>query len=166
VSRSDLVAVWRTSDRATRYLVERLPKEIWSSPVPGIKALTVRGVAAHIHNGRCWWIKQLGARHGVVAPPRVDLRRVRPRELARALRRSSDGIVALIELGDSLGGRLPRARWQNFPTDLPHFLAYFVAHEAHHRGQLCLLARLLGHRLPKAVTAGLWQWTRLSRRSG
>jgi uncharacterized damage-inducible protein DinB len=166
VTDTDLIAAWRTNDRATRYLVERLPKEIWSSRVPGIPALSVRGVAAHIHNGRCWWIKQLGARHGVVAPARVDLRRVRQRELLRALGRSSEGIVELIELGVSRGGRVPRATWQNFPTDLLHFLAYFVAHEAHHRGQLCLLARVLGHRLPKTVTTGVWQWTRLSRQSG
>ena len=30
----------------------------------------------------------------------------------------------------------------------------------HHRGQIVLVARALGHRLPSAVTAGLWQWTK------
>jgi uncharacterized damage-inducible protein DinB len=35
-----------------------------------------------------------------------------------------------------------------------------VAHEAHHRGQIVLVARALGHRLPSAVTGGLWQWTK------
>jgi uncharacterized damage-inducible protein DinB len=44
-----------------------------------------------------------------------------------------------------------------------HFLSYFVAHEAHHRGQLCMLARQLGHRLPAEVTGGLWQWKKRSR---
>ena len=53
---------------------------------------------------------------------------------------------------------MPPAAWQNFPTDVVHFLNYFVAHEAHHRGQLCMLARQLGHRFPADVTAGLWQW--------
>jgi uncharacterized damage-inducible protein DinB len=41
---------------------------------------------------------------------------------------------------------------------LTHFLCYFVAHEAHHRGQLIMLARQLGHRLPRDVENGLWQW--------
>jgi uncharacterized damage-inducible protein DinB len=40
-----------------------------------------------------------------------------------------------------------------------HVLAYFVAHEAHHRGQLVMAARAMGHRLPAAVGDGLWQWT-------
>lgn len=56
-------------------------------------------------------------------------------------------------------------RVTTFPTDLVHFLNYFVAHEAHHRGQLILLARQLGHRLPTSVTGGVWQWTRRARES-
>jgi uncharacterized damage-inducible protein DinB len=98
-----------------------------------------------------------------MVPRLVDLRRVRQKALVRALSRSSDGMIALIELGVARGGRVPRATWQNFPTDLEHFLSYFVAHEAHHRGQLIMLARQLGHRLPRTVAAGVWQWTKLAR---
>jgi uncharacterized damage-inducible protein DinB len=159
----EVLAAWRTNNRATVYLIERLPKEIWSSPVPDVPRLTVRTLAAHIHNARCRWIKSLGARHGIFAPQFMDLRRVRQAELVRALARSSRGIVRLIELGASRGGRVPRATWQNFPTDLEHFLCYFVAHEAHHRGQLAIVCRQLGRRLPTAVASGIWQWTRLAR---
>ena len=105
----------------------------------------------------------IGARHGIVVPRTVDGRAVRPAELLRALTRSSDGIISLIRLGIARGGAVPAATWQNFPTDVVHFLSYFVAHEAHHRGQLCLLARQLGQRLPADVTAGLWQWKKRSR---
>lgn len=104
----------------------------------------------------------IGADHGIAVPRTVDGRTVRPSELTRALERSSEGIVALIRLGIARGGSVPSANWQNFPTDMVHFLNYFVAHEAHHRGQLCLLARQLGHRLPTDVTAGLWQWKKRS----
>ncbi len=162
----NLIDAWRTSNRVTTYLIEHLPAALWPMTVPGAPRRTVRTVAAHLHNSRCSWIKALGARDGIVAPPLVDLRRVRPPDLLRALSRSSEGIVRLIELGASRGGAVPRATWQNFPTDLEHFLVYFVAHEAHHRGQLVLLARQLGHPLPREVTSGLWQWTRLRRKDG
>jgi len=158
-----LIAAWRTTNRATQYLVEQLPPSIWSSPVPGIPRVTVGTIAAHIHNSRCRWIKSLGEAHGLRVPALVDMRRVRPAQLVRALARSSDGMVELIELGIANGGRVPRATWQNFPTDMEHFLTYFAAHEGHHRGQLCMIARQLGQRLPRDVAGGVWQWTRFSR---
>lgn len=158
-----LIAAWRTNNRVTMYLIENLPSQLWPKVVPGAPRRTVRMLAAHIHNGRCMWIKMLGARHGISVPRTVDARRVRPPELLRALSRSSAGIIELLELGVARGGEVPRAAWQNFPTDLAHFLTYFVAHEAHHRGQLCMLARQLGQRLPAGVTAGLWQWSKRAR---
>jgi len=157
------IAAWRTNNRATAYLVANLPRSIWTSPVPGIRGRTIGMIAAHIHNSRCSWIKSIGARHGVKVPRPVDLRRVQPKALVLALSRSSEGMIGLIELGVAPGGRVPRATWQNFPSDLEHFLSYFVAHEAHHRGQLIMVARQLGHRLPRTAAAGVWQWTKLAR---
>ena len=159
----ELIAAWRTNHRVTTYLIENLPAELWSENIPGSPRRTVRMLAAHIHNARCMWVKMIGGRHGVAAPATVDGRTVRPAELKRALERSNKSFIALIRLGIDRGGAIPPATWQNFPTDLAHFLAYFVAHEAHHRGQLCMLARQLGHRLPVEVTGGLWQWKKRSR---
>ena len=162
---SALIDAWRTNHRVTVYLIENLPPELWSMTVPGTPRRTVRSIAAHLHNTRCMWIKMIGARHGVAVPRTVDARTVSASQLLRALERSSEGIIELIKLGVARGGTIPAAAWQNFPTDLVHFLSYFISHEAHHRGQLCMLARQLGHRLPADVTAGLWQWKKRSRES-
>lgn len=158
-----LVTAWRTSHRVTVYLIENLPPEVWPMAVPGVPRRTVRAMAAHLHNARCMWIRMIGRRHGIGGPRNVNARVVQPAQLVRALERSNEGIIALIRLGVSRGGRIPPAAWQNFPTDVAHFLSYFVAHEAYHRGQLCLAARQLGHRLPAKVRAGLWQWKARSR---
>jgi len=158
-----IINAWRTSNRVTTYLIENLPPELWSKNVPGAPRRTIRTIVAHIHNSRCAWIKMIGGRHGVLVPKSVNARLVRPAELSRALAHSNRGMIDLIRLGVARGGAIPPAAWQNFPTDLLHFLTYFVAHEAHHRGQLCMLARQLGHRLPADVTNGLWQWKQRSR---
>ncbi len=75
------------------------------------------------------------------------------RGLLAALKRSGRGIEALLELGLASGGEIPAAKayvWRNLPLDVGHVLAYFVAHEAHHLGQVVMAARQLGPRLPRA----------------
>jgi uncharacterized damage-inducible protein DinB len=109
------------------------------------------------------WIKTLGREPGISVPRSVDRRRVGRKELVAALHRSSRGILDLLTLGCDSGGTIPAPStyiWRNLPLDVGHVLAYFVAHEAHHRGQIVLVARALGYRLPSEVTNGLWQWTK------
>jgi uncharacterized damage-inducible protein DinB len=158
-----LLISWRTNSRVTSYLFEHLPAPLWDARVPGAPRRTVRMVAGHLHNARCMWVKTLGQEHGIPIPAAVDRRNVRRRELLAALKRSSRGIEALLALGIAAGGSVPPSKayvWRNLPLDVPHVLTYFVAHEGHHRGQIVMLARQLGHRLPGDVTSGLWQWTK------
>ena len=157
-----LLTAWRTNSRVTAYLIEHLPAAVWDAPIPGAPRRTVRMIAGHLHNARCMWLKTLGREHGIAIPASVDRRTVARRELLSALKRSSRGIEALLELGIAAGGHVPPSKayvWRNLPLDVPHVLTYFVAHEGHHRGQIVLLARQLGHRLPGSISAGLWQWT-------
>ncbi len=167
--RDTILAAWRTNDRVTAFLVENLPSPLWSAPVPGAPRRAVRTIAGHIHNSRCSWIKMIGQEHGISVPEKVDRRRVSPRALLSALRRSSRGISDLLELGCDRGGTIPipsTYTWRNLPLDVGHVLTYFVAHEGHHRGQIVMIARQLGQRLPDSATGGLWQWTKRAREAG
>jgi uncharacterized damage-inducible protein DinB len=153
---------WRTTNRVTIEFVRALPAAVWNLEVPGVPRRTVREILVHLHNARCRWIKTLGREHGITAPVRVDQRRATQRQLAVALKQSSRGIEALLDLGLASGGEVPPSKgyvWRNLPLDVGHVLAYFVAHEAHHRGQVVLVARQAGLRLPPAVVNGLWWWT-------
>lgn len=113
-----LVDTWRTNNRVTVYLFENLPDEVWPEKIPGAPRRTVRMIAGHIHNCRCMWVKMLGAKHGIAAPPAVDRHRVTRRQLLPALERSSQGIVELLKLGLDRGGRLagfPRISCTSWP---------------------------------------------------
>jgi len=164
-----VLAAWRTNSRVTTYFIAHIPAALWSATVPGVPSRTIRAIGAHLHNARCRWIKTLGHEHGIVAPTRVDQRAVTRRQLLSALVRSSRGIAALLQLGCTRGGRIPPSKaytWRNLALDVGHVLTYFVAHDAHHRGQIVMVARQLNCRLSTAATAGLWQWRPRQREVG
>jgi uncharacterized damage-inducible protein DinB len=153
-----LLGAWRTNNRVSVFLVEHLPEELWGATVPGAPRRTVRMIAGHIHNARCTWIKTLGKEHGIAVPRSVNRHKVSPKELISALSHSSRGIVSLLTLGCDRASS--SYTWRNLPLDVGHVLTYFVAHEGHHRGQIVMLARQLGYRLPVEITGGLWQWSK------
>ena len=81
--------------------------------------------------------------------------------LLRALRESADAMEALFRMACERDGHLPATRryvWRNLALDVGHLLTYFVAHEAHHRGQLLLVARQLGMPVEKAAADHVWWW--------
>lgn len=164
---ASVLAAWRTNNRVTMQLIESLPSDLWELQVPGVPQRTIRAIAAHLHNIRCRWLTTLGQEHGITAPARVDHRRVAPRQVITALKRSSTAMEALLDLGLASQGHVPPSKgyvWRNLSLDVGHVLTYFIAHEAHHRGQIVMVARQTGHRLPAATTAALWQWKTDKRR--
>ncbi|MGH9958705.1 MAG: DinB family protein [Pyrinomonadaceae bacterium] len=164
-----LLDAWRTNNRVTVFLVEHLARELWDAKVPGAPRRTVRMIAGHIHNARCLWIKTLGKEYDIAVPRSVNRHKVGPKELIPALGQSSRGIIKLLKLGCDRGGTIPTSSaytWRNLPLDVGHVLTYFVAHEGHHRGQIVMLARQLGYRLPVEITGGLWHFAQRSKEAG
>ena len=168
VSRSvdPVVRAWRTNARVTASLAEVIPATRWGATIPGMPRKTVRAVLAHLHNSRRAWLRVLGAPHGITVPAAVDRRRVGRAMLLSALRRSGAAMESLLELGVEAGGSIPPTRayvWRNLPLDVAHVLMYFASHEAHHRGQLLLIARQLGHPIEASVRNGVWHFEQRSR---
>jgi len=158
-----IIAAWNTSHRVMTFLVESLPADLWRATIPGTSRRTFRTLAAHIHNARCTWVRTLGEPHGIIPPPRVDRQNVQRKQLVAAMNRSGDAVARLLRFGCDHEGRIPPTRsyvWRNLPLDVGHVLAYLVAHEGHHRGQMILAARQLGHPLSSDITGGIWQWTK------
>lgn len=154
-----VLATWRTASRVTAFLIEQLPDEVWTSPIPGAPRRTVQMIGGHLHNCRCMWVKMVGKKLGVRVPSSVDRHRVTRRQLLQALDRSANAIGQVLDAGLANGGRLSGFS----PPEVTHFLAYHVAHEGHHRGQIVMVARQVGCRLPADVTNGLWQWAKRRR---
>ncbi|TAM48596.1 MAG: hypothetical protein EPN53_09710 [Acidobacteria bacterium] len=158
-----ILEAWRINARVTTFLVANIPAAVWAAGLPASPRRTVRGVAAHLHNSRCSWMRSLAVGTAVPIPRPVDRLAVTRRGLVTALASSGKAILRMLEAGQDAGGAFPGVSsafvWGAMPRNVVLFTAYAVSHEAHHRGQLLLMARELGHRLPPEVAAGLWQWS-------
>ena len=49
---------------------------------------------------------------------------------------------------------------KGFRKGVPTTLAYFVAHESHHRGSIILTLKQSGPPVPKAIRDTIWDWDR------
>jgi len=147
-SLDDLVAAWKTSARTTEYLLERIDDSVWRAETPGEKGRTIAGIVAHLHNVRRMYLVGAGAK-GI--PPKMDRSRVTPEDARAGLARSAGAIAAVLEKAAAAEGRLPNA-----PHSVVTFFTTVVTHEAHHRGQIGMLARQLGHPLSPEDHLGMW----------
>ena len=75
-------------------------------------------------------------------------------QACRALQRSTEDLARLFE--SALASR--QARVKGLPMRTIKMLTYLMQHDAHHRGQICMIARDLGHRFTGDDTMRLWGW--------
>jgi uncharacterized damage-inducible protein DinB len=144
-----LLSAFDTNDRINQYLLDHLPAEAWRAEPPGKKGRDIAGVVAHMHNVRVMWLK---AAKGKI-PEQLDRFTATPAQAKKALDASR---VALREvLNSSLAGE---GRVTGFRPDVTGFFAYLIAHDAHHRGQITMLARQAGHAIPQKAMFGMWEW--------
>ncbi|HEY0778368.1 MAG TPA: DinB family protein [Gemmatirosa sp.] len=138
-----------TSDQITRYLVEHVDDAAWRAAPPGGKGRTIAAIVAHVHAVRGMWVKAASG----AAPTPLDAAQATRAEALDALGESHAALRATVAAALAGDGRIA-----GFKPDVVGFIGYFVAHEAHHRGQIAMLARQTGHPLPKEVGFGMWAW--------
>ena len=156
------VQIFAANDRMNQILIEHLDPAAWRAKPPG----NVRPIAAiftHMHNVRTKWLR-LTAPH-LKVPPQLSRVRCTPLQARTGLAESAARCAEMLDeaLGNSAGRikKFHRDGWAPPWPVGPEMLCYMLAHEAHHRGQVCMLAHQLGFRLPMAVMSGLWNWERL-----
>jgi uncharacterized damage-inducible protein DinB len=158
------VRIFAANDRLNQMLIQHLDPATWKAKPPG-KVRTIAAIFTHMHNVRTKWIR-LTAPH-LKVPRQLDRAHCTPKQARAALATSAARCAEM--LGEALGGRescvqqFRRDGWaQPWPVG-PEMLCYMLAHEAHHRGQVCMLSHQLGFPLPSKVTSELWNWEKLWR---
>jgi uncharacterized damage-inducible protein DinB len=135
-------------NRIHLYLIEALDEQAWSAAPPGGKGRTIAALFAHIHSVRLMWLK--AAKQALPGALEKEASRS---EAKKALMASAKAIEEWVLPALEGDGRIP-----NFKPDGWAFVVYLVAHEAHHRGQVMLLARQAGFPVEKKASFGMWEW--------
>jgi uncharacterized damage-inducible protein DinB len=145
-----LLNAFDTNDRINHYLIDNLPDAAWrAKPLDG-KGRTIAAIVAHMHNVRVMWLK---AAKSELIPPQLDRASVTPKQALPALAASRHALSAIISRALETDGRV-----KGFRPDVAGFVGYLIAHDAHHRGQITMLARQVGHPLPQKAMFGMWEW--------
>jgi uncharacterized damage-inducible protein DinB len=156
------VRIFAVNDRLNQILIEHLDPAAWKAQPPG-KVRSIAAVFTHMHNVRTKWIRLTAPHLGT--PAQLNRARCTPRQASAALAKSARCCEAMLaEALSSDRGRVRQFRkdgWSRPWPAGPEMLCYMISHEAHHRGQVCMLAHQLGFPLPGKVTSKLWRWETL-----
>ena len=169
VARPTAAQIFLVNDRINQILIEHLDPAAWRAKPPGKnKVRSIAAIFTHMHNVRTKWIR-LTAPH-LKVPPQLNRARCTPQQARAGLAESAARCAEMLAeaLGGG-GGRIEKFRRDGWARPWPvgvEMLCYMLAHEAHHRGQVCMLAHQFGFRLPTKVTSGIWNWEKLWKECG
>jgi uncharacterized damage-inducible protein DinB len=147
-----LLETFEINERVNQKLIESLTDAAWRAATPTGKGRTIAGIACHIHNVRLMWLA--AADKSMKLPAKLDDEKTSRGEAMEALGHSAGMMRKLLEKGlNDPAGRVP-----NFKPNAVAFTGYLIAHDAHHRGQIAMLAHQLNMAVPSKVSFSLWEW--------
>jgi uncharacterized damage-inducible protein DinB len=145
-----LLHAYAINNRITIYLIENLPDAAWRADPPGGKGRQVAAITSHMHNVRRMWLKATGAKK---IPQELDRATVTKKEAISALKESWMALEDVLQQSIASDGRV-----KGFKPDAAGFLGYLISHDAHHRGQISMLARQAGYPISQGAMFGMWEW--------
>jgi len=160
------VQIFAANERMNQFLIEQLDPAAWTAKPTG-KVRTIAAIFTHMHNVRTKWVR-LTAPH-LKIPDQLDRAHCTSKQASVGLALSAASCKEMLEEALGSAGRIKkfiRDGWSRPCPVGPEMLCYMLSHEAHHRGQICMLAHQLGFPLPMNVMSGLWNWEKLWKECG
>jgi uncharacterized damage-inducible protein DinB len=158
--------MFAANDRINQMLIENLDPATWRAKPPG-KVRSIAAIFTHMHNVRTKWVR-LTAPH-LKVPRQLDRTRCTPQQAREGLKESAGRCAEMLAEALDGGGRVEKFRRDGWARPWPagvEMLCYMISHEAHHRGQICMLAHQMGFPLPMEVMSGMWSWEKLWKECG
>lgn len=147
----ELIETWQINNRINLYLLDAIDEKNLSA-VSASKGRNAGEQLAHLHNVRLMWLKA-SAPDLFEGQVKIDKEnKITKKLLAAQLKKSAEAIAKLLAKGFEEG------KIKGFKPSPHAFLAYLIAHESHHRGQLLLTLKQAGHPVDQKTQYGIWEW--------
>jgi len=165
-TRDALLETFAVNEAMNQFILEHLDPKAWRAKPPGRNARTIAAIFAHVHNIRRKWLR-LSAPH-LKLPAQLDRTCCTQKQARSALAESAERCSQM--LAEALAdpdGRVKQFLRDGWAKPWPAgaaMVAYMLSHEAHHRGQVCMLAHQLG--FPIKAGYKLWAWESLWKQCG
>ena len=145
------------NDRMNQAVLEHLDPRAWRAKLPGDRSRTIAAIISHVHNVRLKWLR-LSAPH-LKLPATLNHARCTQEQARAALAESAARCFEMLtEALVQPNSRVVTFRRDGWARSWPAgaaMLAYMLVHDAHHRGQACMLAHQLGFPLPLEKAYGM-----------
>ncbi len=149
-----LLDVWQINNKINLLLLEHLDRKALSAVPYGSRGRSVSAQFAHLHKVRVGWIDYNSPEFARGIPRFGKAAAPTRRQLASALRASGRAVEAYLKRKLETEGTV-----KFFKRSPIRWLAYMIAHESHHRGQIALALKQNGRRLPEKVALGVVWYT-------
>src|SRR5215471_4692764 len=162
-----LVEAFAVNERLNQLVLEHLDPRAWRAKPSGRNTRTIAAIFTHLHNIRLKWLR-LSAPH-LKLPTQLSRTHCTQKQARSALADSGSRCLSMLNeavSGGNLEKQFRRDGWARpWPVGTAMFV-YMISHEAHHRGQVCMLAHQLGFPLSIKVMSGMWTWEKLWKECG
>jgi uncharacterized damage-inducible protein DinB len=162
-SKHTAAQIFSANDRINQILIENLNPAVWKAQPPGeARTRNIAAIFTHVHNVRCKWIR-LTAPH-LDVPAQLIRSRCTQQQARAGLAESAIRCAEMLSEALDGNGRITKFHRDGWGRPWPvgiEMLCYMLSHEAHHRGQICMIAHQLGFPLPNKITSDMWSWEKL-----
>ena len=154
--RDELLEAWRTNNRINLFLIDTINEAGMKSTLSKRGGRDVARQFAHIRDIRVWHLDKrakdlaqgLKKFETKVSPSKAQLR--------KAFAASGKGVENLLT-----GVLAAEPKRRGFKKGIFTTLAYFIAHESHHRGNILLTLKECGHHIDKTAQYAIWGWDQM-----
>jgi uncharacterized damage-inducible protein DinB len=158
--------VFAANERTNQLLIASVDAAAWRAEAEG-NVRTIAAIFAHMHNVRTKWVR-LSAPE-IAVPGLMGRAACTQKQASAALGKSAKSCEKMLAAALDGSGRVKKFKRDGWGSAWPagvEMLCYMIAHEAHHRGQVCMLAHQVGYPVGNKVTSAMWNWEKIWRDSG